>query len=78
MISVKSLSKLTKLTRNEIYRRCKILQIEPSKSMQINNFIYHLSIEDVGKICLFDLKQLPKVIIKTETICFFESKMNNN
>ena len=76
-ISTYNLSSLTGLSLPEIWKRCKLLQIQPIKKTKINQLVYNFTIEEVGRICLFDSAFLPTKIIEKETFYIYESKINS-
>ena len=76
-ISTYNLSFLTGLSLPEIRKRCKLLQIQPMGKTKTNQLVYNFTIEEVGRICLFDSVFLPKKIIEKETFHIYESKINN-
>ena len=76
-ISTYNLSSLTGLSLPEIRKRCKLLQIQPIKKTKTNQLIYNFTIEEVGRICLFNSAFLPTKINTTETFYIYESKLNN-
>lgn len=76
-ISTYNLSFLTGLSLPEIRKRCKLLQIQPIKKTKINQLVYNFTIEEVGRICLFDSTFLPTKIIEKETFYLYQSKINS-
>ena len=76
-ISTYNLSFLTGLSLPEIRKRCKLLRIQPIKKTKINQLVYNFTIEEVGRICLFDSSFLPTKINTIETYHIYESKLNN-
>ena len=76
-ISTYNLSFLTGLSLPEIRKRCKLLQIQPIEKTKTNQLVYNFTIEEVGRICLFDSVFLPTKKIQKETFYIYESKINN-
>lgn len=75
-ITKKKLSELTGLTFREISKRCEELGIYSRIITKTKTLIYDFSLQDVGRILLYNSLKLPEKIIIKEIYHIYESKLN--